>query len=203
MNAFRLFLASLPLALLALNGCAFGGGDIQQNYVLPVPTIETSGKPLPLNMQVMPVEVATGLDTTRIALIENDVQMNYLADSRWAEPLPQMLQDLWAEALKQSRLTASVSSDETGAKADRLIHIKANAFNAVRNANGDIVVHIDYEAKVLAPLTRAVLSVEEVNIEQKAPSPGQDSVMRTFNTANATAMRKLMQKLSIGIKKAY
>jgi ABC-type uncharacterized transport system auxiliary subunit len=198
----RRFSASLLLASLALSGCALtSGGDIQQTYVLPVPALDASKPTLALHLKVMPVDVASGLDTTRIALIENNVQINYLADSRWAEPLPQMLQFLWMQALSQSGLAASVSSDTDGTKADRLIYITATAFNAYRTTNNDIAVRIRYQAKIVTPLTHIVSSVEESTIEETAPSANMASVMQTFNEANTLATSKLLQKLSADLRK--
>jgi ABC-type uncharacterized transport system auxiliary subunit len=202
MTKHHLFLAPLLLVFLALTGCSFvTSGDVQQNYVLPVPTLEVKRTTLPLHLKVMPVEVASGLDTTRIALIENDVQINYFADSRWAEPLPQMLQFLWIQALRQSGLATSVSGDTEGTKADRLIHITASAFNAVRKDEEGMFIRIHYEAKVTSPLTHAVLSVEDSAVEQILPSSSMESVMQTFNSANAQAMHNLLKKLSSAEKK--
>ena len=77
MKTPRLISASLLLASLALSGCALtSGGDIQQTYVLPVPALDASKPMLALHLKVMPIDVASGLDTTRIALIENNVQIN-------------------------------------------------------------------------------------------------------------------------------
>lgn len=198
MNAFHRLYA--PLLFVTLSGCAFGDSSIQQNYVLPVPTIAAYQSVKPLHIQVLPVEVAAGLDTSHIALIENDVRMDYLADSKWAESLPEMLQSVLIETLRQSHLATSVSSEAAGANADRLIHLTASSFNAVRNAEGGIAVRVSLEAKVISPQTHDVLSVEDVWVEQNASSAEMGSVMRTFNTANAEAMHQLIEKLSIGLK---
>jgi len=192
----------LPFFLCALTSCALMGEGDQQNYVLRAPVVEVSAlNPLPLHLKIMPVEVAPGLDSTRISLIEHDVQLNYLADARWVEGLPQMLQFLWGEAFKQSHIVTSVSSDNAGAKADRLINITANAFNAVRGADQEIHIHIAYEAKIIAPLSHVVLAVESVSIEEKAASPALEDVMQTFNKTNAAAMQQLLAKVAADLRK--
>ncbi len=187
----------LVLLFLIVTSCTLGPGETVQRYVLPVPTVDVHRAPLSLNLQVIPVEVSTGLDTARIAIIENDLQMNYLAGSAWAEPLPQMLQSLWIDALTRSRLATSVNSDSSGAKADRLIHIIAKEFHAVREDNGEVIVRVDYVVQVMEPLSNAVSAVMQARVEKKAPSSHMDSVMRTFERANAAAMTEVIQKISL------
>jgi len=190
------FALLLPLVLF---GCAFGSGETVQRYVLPAPQVEASKAPLPLNVQVLPVDVAAGLDTARIAVLESGARMNYLEGARWAEPLPDMLQDMWIDALRKSRLARSASNDFSAIKADRILHITANAFQAERE-NGDMNVTVDYAVKVIAPDTHAVLAVEELRLFKRAPASDTDSLMRTFVEVNADAMRGLIQKLANDIK---
>jgi ABC-type uncharacterized transport system auxiliary subunit len=150
----------------------------------------------------MPVDVGTGLDTTRIAFIDNDVQMNYLVDSRWVQPLPDMLQLLWIQALKQSGLGVSVGSDTDGELADHVIHITASTFNAFRNHDGSIVVRVHYEVVVTAPLTRKVLSVDDSASEQtiSASTPSPEELVNAFNKANIQAMNDLAKKLAVDLR---
>ncbi len=198
MRMHTLFITSAFFACLAVTGCsAFTDTNIQQNYVLSVPDSQTSLPPLPLHLQVMPVDVGSGLDTTRIAFIDNDVQMNYMADSRWAQPLPGMLQLLWIQTLKQSGLGTSVGSDTDGEQADRIIHITASAFNAVRNHDGSIIVRVHYEAVVTAPLTRKFLSAENSDYQQTTSAKSTEELINAFNKANMQAMDDLVKKLAI------
>ncbi len=195
------FFTPALVSFLALAGCsAFTDANPQQNYVLSAPDIQANGPLLPLHLQVVPVDVGPGLDTTRIAFIDNDVQMNYVADSRWAQPLPDMLQLLWIQTLKQSGLGASVGSDTDGEQTDRIIHITASAFNAVRNHDGSIIVRVHYEAVVTAPLTRKVLSVENSDYEQTTSSPSTEELINAFNKANIQAMDDLLAKLAIDLR---
>lgn len=196
MKNLRFFPATLFFACLVLTGCSFASdADVQQNYVLPVPVFKAGKLSSPMHLEVLPVDVASGLDTTRIVLIDKGVQVNYLADSRWAEPLPQMLQFLWIQSLRQSGLASSVSSDTDGEKADRLIHITASAFNAVRNDDGSILVRVQYQVKIISPLTHVVLSSEDSSVAQTVRSLSMENVMETFKTANAQAMNDLSKKL--------
>ena len=193
----RFLLMPVLFVSLAVAGCAFvPSGEVQQNYVLPVPSFEVNKQALPLHLKVLPVEVASGLDTARIVMIEKGVQVNYLADSRWAEPLPQLLQFLWIQSLRQSGSASSVSSDTDAEKADRLIHITASAFNAVRNDDGSIVVRVQFQVKIMLPVTYVVLSVEDISVEQAALSSNMESVMVAFRSANEQAMEGLSKKLA-------
>ena len=195
------FLAPTLVTFLALTGCsAFPDTNVTQNYILSVPDIQANRPSLPLHLQVMPVDVGPGLDTTRIAFIDNDVQMNYIADSRWAAPLPEMLKSLWIQTLKQSGIASSVGSDTDGERADCVIHITANNFNAIRNHDGTIIVRVHYEAVVTAPLTRKVLSVEDSDYEQTASATSTEELINVFNKANIQAMDDLVGKLAIDLR---
>jgi ABC-type uncharacterized transport system auxiliary subunit len=203
MRIHRFLFTTTLVSFLALGGCSvFTDAPPLQNYILLAPEIQTNEPPLLLHLQVMPVDVGTGLDTTRIAFIDNDVQMNYLVDSRWAQPLPDMLQLLWIQALKQSGLGVSVGSDTDGELADHVIHITASTFNAFRNHDGSIVVRVHYEVVVTAPLTRKVLSVDDSASEQtiSASTPSPEELVNAFNKANIQAMNDLAKKLAVDLR---
>ncbi len=191
-----LFALFLPLALW---GCALGEGDVVQRYVLPTPPVVLKNAPRPLKLQVRAVDVAAGLDTSRIALIKNDTRMNYLEGARWAESLPEMLQGIWIDILRKSRLTASVSNDFSTVKPDRVLHITANAFHVIKEG-GDMSVRIEYAAELSAPGANDVFASEDITVIKKAPAQDIDSLMHVFQAANAEAMNGLILKLAKDIK---
>ncbi len=192
-------LTLLVILSLVVSGCALGSGEVVQRYVLSAPQGEAAKASLPINVQVLPVDVAPGLDTARIAVFEGGARLNYLEGSRWADPLPDMLQGVWIDALTKSRLTISASNDFSAVKADRILHITVNAFQAIRE-NGDMNVTVDYAIKVIAPDTHAVLAVQEVRLFRKAPASDTESLIKTFVEVNADAMRLLIHKLAGDIK---
>ena len=200
MSTVTLRIISVLLGFVTLAGCSvLPDMSIQQNYILSVPDLRTKQPPLPLHLRVMSVDVAPGLDTSRIAFVDNDVQMNYMADSRWAQPLPEMIQSLWIQTLRQSGLTTSVGSDLDGEKADRIIHITASAFNAVHNHDGSISVHVHYQSTITAPVTHKVLSVEESSFEQPTMAHNTDDLISAFNKANAGAIGDLVGRMAIDL----
>ena len=203
MRIHRFLFTPALVFFLALAGCSvFTDANPQQNYILSAPEIQTNEPPLPLHLQVMPVDVGSGLDTTRIAFIDNEVQMNYVADSRWAQPLPDMLKLLWIQALKQSGLGVSVGSDTDGERADHVIHITASTFNAIRNLDGSIVVRVHYEVVVTELLTHKVLSVDDSVSERAilASAPSTEELVKAFNKANIQAMTNLVNKLAADLR---
>lgn len=186
--------------LLLLTGCSFSKGETQQNYVLEAPLISEQLQGKQIDVVVMPVEVASGLDTARVAFIEDKVRMNYLAGAKWAEPLPQMLQYVWIDALRKNHVVSSASSNSAGIKPDRAIVISANAFQAEKKDDGHFVIHIAYEAKETSALSHTVLAVAETTVYLPVAGTNQTDVMDAFNAANQEAIHNLLVKLADRMK---
>lgn len=181
--------------LLLLGGCALPT-ETRQNYVLTAPTFEKTQLAQKGSLVVLPLEVASGLDTTRIALLDEQVSLSALSGAKWADPLPDLLQSVLTNTLRKNGFATAVSTDATGIKADKLLAVTVPAFQAERDENGALTIHIAYEAKELAPLTREVLKVARASETSPVTPQTQTDLIAAFDKANQKALHKLLDALS-------
>ncbi len=122
------------LLVLALSGCAaFNRSPEQppQIYVLRVTPIDAQAKPAESHVRVL---VSTpkawpGYDRARIAYVRHPLQVDYYAESEWADQPARMLEPLLVTALQESNLFNAVVSATSGATAELRIDTEVVQFH--------------------------------------------------------------------------
>jgi cholesterol transport system auxiliary component len=178
-----------------LSGCALEGRQPAQTYVLQAPVLPAATQPGHLHVKLLPPEMGTGLGTRQIAVIDEALRLDYVGQGEWPESLPLMLQNLWVDSLRQSGLVASASSDQSGTRPDRLLQLSVIEFNFHKAADR-VTARVRYEAKLLEPASRKVLTVRQA--EAMEPVPGGDfaKAVASLDRANAQAMTTLLADLA-------
>lgn len=62
--------------------------------------------------------LASGLSSHRIALLHDDIQLDYFAGAKWSDPLNIMIQDRMTESLDKSKIFAFVVDDQVRLRPD-------------------------------------------------------------------------------------
>lgn len=132
--------AALPVLVLALTACT--GSLLQSNaeapesYRLRGPVLADRGGRLPLALAVARPRAAAALDTDRVAVVQTDSRFDYYAGVRWAEPAPQMLQQLLVNAFTADGRFAAVVAAPSRVPADLLLDVELRRFEADYPAGG-------------------------------------------------------------------
>lgn len=188
-------LISLTCIALTLGACAFEGRQPAPTYILDSRAVSHAEKPAAYHIKILTPEVSSGLSTRQIVVIDETARLNYIADGEWPEPLPVMLQNVWLDSIRQSGLVASVSSDQSSVRADRLLQISAQEFNFIRKDDA-VTARVRYDVKVLEPTSRKILAVRQSEASEPVP-PGQFAgAMASLNKANSEAMARLITLLA-------
>lgn len=91
-------------------------------------------------LQLLPVAVQPGLDTTRIALVRPGNRLDWYADARWAGSLNDVVTALLAQSLRDSGRFAQVATDAAAMDADVVLAVTVRRFEAEQSAQGALPV---------------------------------------------------------------
>ena len=108
-------------------------GPAPREYLLSAPTDgvnESIFRGLPEALALARPAVPAGLDGTRIRIRRPDQRLDYIADVRWAEPLPDLLAHVQRDLLRASGRSVSRAGTES-ANADTLLELRMERFHPV------------------------------------------------------------------------
>ena len=101
---------------------------------------------------------APGLDADRILLVRDDHRMDYYAGSRWVAPIPQMVEDLAAETLRNSGVWSSVHDSQGAFPTDYFLQLDIRRFEADYTESVEPTVHVVLDCTLGRRTDRELLS---------------------------------------------
>lgn len=147
-------------------------------------------------LQVLRPLVAPGLDTAEIALTRDGQRLDYYAASRWAAPLPELVQSLAVEALRASGKFRSVQPDGSAFAADLVLQLEIRRFQAVYSGDGPPTVQVQLLATIGRRNERAILATVDANGAVTAADNRMQPVVAAFQSAVGAALRELATRVS-------
>jgi cholesterol transport system auxiliary component len=140
----------VPLALAALAGCTnlfHSNAKPEQTYVLRAPDVRGEGAaptgaaadgsaaaaPIAAPLEVLQVAhplAAPGLDGAHIMLVQADHRMNFYLGSRWAAPLPDVVEALAVDTLRGSGMWQSIEDSGSPFPTQYVLQISVRRFDA-------------------------------------------------------------------------
>lgn len=126
-------LTALLAMTTVLGGCAGGlksDAPPAQAYVLAAAPAERSASVLDARLQIARPGVQPGLETDRIALVRADRRLDYYAASRWAGPLPEVMEALAVETFRAAGGLIAVQEDGSPFTPDYVLHMAIGHFEA-------------------------------------------------------------------------
>ena len=133
---------------------------------------------------------AAGLDTTRIALTENYLQLDYYAQASWTERAPIMVQTLMMESFENSGRIISIGRETFGLRSDFVLKSELREFQADYLEGRRVRVRIN--AKLVRNPQRAIIA--GATFERIEPIRGVAfiDIVRAFDDALGGVMRDLV-----------
>lgn len=133
---------------------------------------------------------AAGLDTTRIALTENYLQLDYFAQAAWTERAPIMVQTLIVESFENSGRIISIGRETFGLRSDFVLKSELREFQA------DYVegrrVRVGVNSKLVRNPQRAIIAGQTFEQVADVQGDGFIDVVRAFDEALGDVMRDLV-----------
>jgi len=193
-------LATMLVAAVLCTGCVGSllesGNEAPEVYRLAGVRLQDRGDPLPLALAVAPPRAAASLDTERIAVVQPDSRFDYFSGVRWAEPAPQMLQQLLVRALAADGRFATVVAAPSRVPADLTLDVELRSFEAVY-AGGAAVPLVSVQMQVTLVDARKArrLASFVVRAESGAADNRRTAVLEAFERATAEALQETVVRL--------
>jgi cholesterol transport system auxiliary component len=187
---------SVALASLALAAC---GGVFEsslappQTYVLRLPTpAGSAAEPTAGTLLVLRPEAGPGLESERIALLRSDRRLDYYAASRWAAPVPDLVESVLVDALRGTGRFAAVLDDASPFAPRYDLRVTLRRFEADYTAGGEPTVQVVFECTLGRRRDRTLLSSFTASGSARASDDRLGAVVAAFETATGSAVNEII-----------
>jgi cholesterol transport system auxiliary component len=202
-------IAALMLGAALAAGCSnlfHSDAKPEQTYVLraagpadaPAGTAGTSAPaatPAPLaelgSIQVLHPVGAPGLDGPRIILVQADHRMNFYVGSRWAAPLPDVIEALAVETLRAAGEWQSVQDSTSAFPPEYVLQISVRRFEADYTTGGTPQINVVLDCTLGARQGRELVASYVAQGSAPAASDRMREVVAAFERASNTALASL------------
>jgi len=195
----RLFLiasASLVLAACGSLDKLVGPPDAPQIYALrpALSAAQGSGSKVSWALAIQKPDAAGNLDSARIALARNGMQLDYYAKAAWPDRLPDLVQTALLAGFEATGRIDAVSRDEDALQSDYQLSTDLRDFEARYDTpNGAPTVAVTIVAHMSDTKSRKILANLSVNLTEPASANSVDAVVQALNTALAKAVDQISQ----------
>lgn len=181
------------LAILTLPGCAalsaLQGEPARDVFELrsPVAGPVACGQGRRAELVVEPPKTSGVLDTERIMIRPNALQVQYLPDAVWSDTVPVMLQTLLVRTLGAYDIFSHVGRAPLGVSGDVALLTEVSDFNAVTGADGTrILMRID--AQLVEEMGATVVARRQFRAEVPAAGTATVELVPAFDAAGQTVL---------------
>ena len=194
-------------ALATLAGCAWQGSSAPTvSYVLHATPANSasssnattpSSASTPISLKILPAVTAPGYDTDRILLQRADRSLDFFAASRWAAPIPRLLETLALEVWRDGGVrTFDVGASVPTTHALRLTVLRFDVDGDPRA--GSAVVRVRLRGTLLAQADR---STSEFEAEASAPvgETRMAAIVAAFEIASNQALANMRAQAAPGL----
>ncbi len=143
------------------------------------------------SLEVLLPTAAPGLDGDGIAVLRAGQRLDYYSGARWAASVPQMLQTLSVEALRQQRRFALVESDTTPFAADWVLELQLTHFEADYTGAGAPTVRVGLVCTLGRRSGRRAVMTLSIDTQASASADRMQAVVAAFQSAASEALRQI------------
>jgi cholesterol transport system auxiliary component len=143
-------LAAACLCTACVEGALRSDAEAPARYRLEGPAVEPGGAMLPLAIAVLQPRAPLSLDSDRIAVTTPGHGFDYLKGARWADPAPQVLQQLLVGALAAEAHFATAVASPSRVPADLLLDVEVVHFEAdYSNVDAPPIIVVEFSVNVV------------------------------------------------------
>jgi len=193
----RLAVATCLTAMLASCSLSLPGtGEPPRIFVLsPKSTFDENIPVVDWQLLIDAPIAAAGLNTSRIALRQSQIELEYYANAAWTDAAPKMIQRLVIESFENSGKIVSVGRQAVGLRADFILATELREFQAEYEGKGDNEppdIRIRFNAKLVKMPQRSIVASK--TYDYLLPAPGTDlvSVVLGYDAALGKILKRLV-----------
>ena len=173
--------------------------DAPDRYRLEGPAAEPGGTTLPLAITVARPRSPLSLDTDRIAVTTPGLGFDYLADARWSDPAPQMLQQLLVEALTRDARFATAVAAPSRVPTDLMLDVEIGRFEAAyANVDAPPTIMVEFGVNLVDVRSGRRLASFRVAASVVAAQNDRKAVVAAFDQATGQALRDAAGRVVAG-----
>lgn len=151
-------LAGLGLGLSGCGATLLSRPDPPDLYTLtPKSTFDADLPVVDWQMLVEEPTASAGLDTQRIAFLDDLVRLQYFASVAWTDRAPAMVQRLMIESFENSNKIRSVGREGFGLRANYILKSELREFQIERRENAPANAHVRLGVKLTAMPERLII----------------------------------------------
>ena len=195
----RLFLrAGAAMGAMALlPGCTSFLAKVDQPPNLfrltPKSTFGDDLMPVPWQLVVDQPYATASINSARIALMHNPIQIEYYARANWTDRAPDMVQGLIVESFENSGLISSVGRQSAGLRSNFVLLPELREFQAEYLNGTPPIAHIRINVKLIAMPDRVIVANESFDAEAQATADTVEDVVIAFDEALGRVLKNLVR----------
>jgi cholesterol transport system auxiliary component len=133
------------------------------------------------------------LDTVRIALVRQPMEIEYYARANWTDQAPAMVQTLMIESFENSNRIVSIGRESLGLRADFVVKSELREFQAEYLEPGAPRAHVTINVKMVQMPRREIVANQSFTARAPAASDRLPDVVEAFDVALGTCLRDLVE----------
>ncbi len=200
----RVAMTLLLCATLGLGGCVSkileSKVDEPQVYVLKVSNVAPASVAYPVQISIALPTAAPGLDTSRIAVLRNDNQLDYYFGARWGGSAPQVVQSFLIDALQTQQSFKSVVAETARVDADYLLELQLKDFQAEYASGDNPVVNVSITGTLINIKTRKSVTIVTASASVAAQDNRLGAVVTAFQRAVQQTSNTISTQLAAAAK---
>lgn len=192
-------IACFCAAAFLLTGCALklpGSGAPPRIFVLsPKSTFDENLPVVDWQLLIDSPIAAAGLNSSRIALRQSQIELQYFANAAWTDAAPKMVQRLLIESFENSRKIVSVGRQAVGLRADFILATELREFQAEyegKNEGDPPDVRTRINAKLVQMPSRTIVASVTYDYLIPAKSPEMISIVKAFDEALGKSLKRIV-----------
>jgi cholesterol transport system auxiliary component len=190
------------LASAACTGVFHSSAKPDQIYFLRAPAAAAGATATALpagapSIHVQTPLAATGLDTTRIMLLQADHRMSFYSASRWPGRLPEVVETLTVQTLRSSSAWSAVMDSTSPFPSDYILRVSVRRFEADYTSGTPPTVHVVLDCSVGRRAGRELLASFSASGEATAAADRMGEVVGAFEQAAGAALQSLSQQTQV------
>jgi cholesterol transport system auxiliary component len=182
----------------ALSGCTglfHSTAQPEQTYYLrAAPAPAAAATAMTASLRLAHPGADPGFDSSHIMLVQADHRLDFYAASRWAGPVPDVIEALAVETLRTSGAWASVQDSTSPFPADYLLQVTVRRFEADYTAAALPEVHVLFDCIIGRRDGREVVATFSASGTAAASENRLSAVVAAFQQASAAALVSLAQQ---------
>ena len=182
------------LLAFALGGCSLpslGSGPPPDLYVLsPKSTFSDDIPAVAWQLVVEEPSTAKGIDTDRIAIAPQPLEVKYFGGARWADRAPRMVQQLLIQSFENTKKIVSVGRQSIGLRSDFVLKTELREFQAEKTPEGGTVVRVRVNLKLVRPVLGQIIASESFESVKPAASESIPDIVQSFDDAVGAVLKR-------------